>query len=65
MSCTIRVILIQSDIHTSVTVCVIFAHRILGDVKAVAQGLINDVNQDVVYYAKAYTGLVRLCWYTT
>ncbi len=27
-------------------------HRTKGEVKAVAQGLINDVDQDVVYYAK-------------
>jgi hypothetical protein len=45
-------ILIRSGIHTDIILCVLCDHRTKGQVKAVAQELINDVNQDVTCYAK-------------
>ncbi len=56
----ISVIMIWCDIRTDVTGFVIVIIGPYGEVKAVAQVLINDVDQDVVYYAKL--ALVQWSW---
>ncbi len=42
----------RSNIHTDTIVCVMLSHRTKVGVKAVAQGLVIDMDQDVVYDVK-------------